>query len=282
MTKQNTLDSVSCLHSRRSHPLTPADLQHEMLSLIIQSLYRAPIKSPKTVIDIATGTGIWATEFGISTHPTSYTQLTRPAKQHPDSTVIGTDINTVNNPPSVPNLSYKLHDAEKDSWETLAPVDYIHARFVVTCFDDAPKVVSSMFNSLSSGGWLEFQDICFETHDPDGSVKGTLLDKYIDMLNEAGAAVDRDIHKPKRYAEWMRQAGFVDVQEVIIPFPGNTWTKDERQKKIGELMIRNMVMGQRSLSGMLTQKWSEEELKDVKDNLVEASANPKMHSYWEL
>jgi hypothetical protein len=42
------------------------DLQHAVfLHLFGQQLYRAPLQDPKFVIDIATGTGIWAMKFGM-------------------------------------------------------------------------------------------------------------------------------------------------------------------------------------------------------------------------
>ncbi len=44
------------------------------------NLYLAPIVDPKTVLDIGTGTGIWAIEM---------------ADQYPDATVIGTDLSPV-------------------------------------------------------------------------------------------------------------------------------------------------------------------------------------------
>lgn len=38
---------------------------HEMcLQILHRKLYLAPIKNPQRVIDLATGTGIWAIDFG--------------------------------------------------------------------------------------------------------------------------------------------------------------------------------------------------------------------------
>lgn len=39
---------------------------HELfLVLLHRKLYLAPIKNPRRVIDLATGTGIWAIDFGM-------------------------------------------------------------------------------------------------------------------------------------------------------------------------------------------------------------------------
>jgi ubiquinone/menaquinone biosynthesis C-methylase UbiE len=41
------------------------DLQHQLwLLTLYDELYLSPIKNPQNVLDIGTGTGIWAIEFG--------------------------------------------------------------------------------------------------------------------------------------------------------------------------------------------------------------------------
>lgn len=41
------------------------DLGHEMyLQILGRKLYLAPVKNPQRVIDLGTGTGIWAIDFG--------------------------------------------------------------------------------------------------------------------------------------------------------------------------------------------------------------------------
>lgn len=42
------------------------DLQHHVLCLTFNSkLYFAPIEKPRNVLDVGTGTGIWAIDMGI-------------------------------------------------------------------------------------------------------------------------------------------------------------------------------------------------------------------------
>jgi hypothetical protein len=43
------------------------DLQHQLWMITLyDELHLAPVKEPQTVLDIGTGTGIWAIEFGLS------------------------------------------------------------------------------------------------------------------------------------------------------------------------------------------------------------------------
>jgi ubiquinone/menaquinone biosynthesis C-methylase UbiE len=43
-------------------------------------LYLAPVENPKQVLDVATGTGIWAVEFGM---------------EHPGAEVLGIDLSPI-------------------------------------------------------------------------------------------------------------------------------------------------------------------------------------------
>lgn len=76
-------------------------------------LYLAPIGEPADVLDIGTGTGIWAKLF---------------AQDHPNSRVIGTDISIIQPSENMPpNLTFVREDSE-DTWIFDHLFDYIHWR----------------------------------------------------------------------------------------------------------------------------------------------------------
>lgn len=57
------------------------DLQHHLFVMTMDNkLHLAPLTNPQNVLDIATGTGIWAIEF---------------AQQYPTATVLGTDLSPI-------------------------------------------------------------------------------------------------------------------------------------------------------------------------------------------
>ena len=78
------IDSVRILTIRRSILTTdilPPDLQHHSFKIMLDgNLNLAPITNPQRVLDLATGTGIWAIEFGSSS------PLTPPPILTPSST----------------------------------------------------------------------------------------------------------------------------------------------------------------------------------------------------
>jgi ubiquinone/menaquinone biosynthesis C-methylase UbiE len=73
------------------------DLQHHTFKIICDGrLHLAPISKPQRVLDLATGTGIWAIEFGNhSLYHAQKNMLSCSADQYPESRVIGTDLSPI-------------------------------------------------------------------------------------------------------------------------------------------------------------------------------------------
>jgi len=195
------------------------DLQHQWaLRLLEGRLYVAPIgKTVKNALDVATGTGIWAIEF---------------AQQHPDATVTGTDLSPIQ-PDFVPaNCRFEIDDAE-DEWVFSKLFDYIHIRFVMTCFPNPKIVIEHAFKSCTPGGYLEMMDGVFPLHCHDDSLQGTVLDSWAKGCHEAGVKMGRPWNNAPNYKRWMEEVGFEDVKEKIIESPTNPWPKGKRAKELG-------------------------------------------------
>lgn len=95
------------------------DLQHKMWLLLLKGqLALAPCCSneepdPADVLDVGTGTGIWAKQF---------------AQQHPNSQVVGTDLSLIQTSENLPpNCSFVREDSE-ELWVHDHLFDYIHWR----------------------------------------------------------------------------------------------------------------------------------------------------------
>jgi len=65
--------------------------------MLKDKLYLAPIPTPQRVLDVGTGTGIWAIEFGTIIYLIKSKVLLRifTATQHPSAEVIGTDLSPI-------------------------------------------------------------------------------------------------------------------------------------------------------------------------------------------
>lgn len=90
------------------------DLNHYKYTMIQgNELFLAPVKEPEMILDLGTGTGIWAIEV---------------ADKLPSATVIGTDIAPVQPEWVPPNCTFQIDDVEEDWTFDGERFDYIHNR----------------------------------------------------------------------------------------------------------------------------------------------------------
>ncbi|KAE9365763.1 S-adenosyl-L-methionine-dependent methyltransferase [Stipitochalara longipes BDJ] len=243
------------------------DLQHQMALKVLEGrLHLAPIgNTVKNVLDVATGTGIWAIEF---------------AQQYPDASVTGTDLSPIQ-PEFVPdNCRFEIDDAE-DEWVYSKQFDYIHIRFVMTCFPDPKIVIEHAFKACAPGGYLEIMDGVFPLHCHDNSLEGTILDSWAKSCHEAGSKMGRPWNNAPNYKKWMEEVGFVDVKERVIEIPTNPWAKGRRAKELGMWFnadLQEALSASRALY-IKVLEWAPEKvdtfLKEVKIDLMKR----EIHAY---
>lgn len=141
---------------------------------------------------------------------------------HPDAQVTGTDLSLIQPENAPPNVSFIKEDSEKDDWVFPSPFDFIFLRLVVTGFDDHTTVIKKAYDNLRPGGWIEFNDVLFQLFCTDGTADGTHIQKWSELVLQAGDAIGRDFRAVAKYKQWLLEAGFVDVKEEIIPCPSES------------------------------------------------------------
>lgn len=107
-------------------------MQHAMHThLLGDRLFWAPIDPEAAqVLDLGTGSGIWAIEY---------------ADMFPGSSVTGTDLSAIQPEWVPPNCSFEIDDAEAEwTWDE-ATFDYIHNRNFVCAIRDWPKLIRQCF-----------------------------------------------------------------------------------------------------------------------------------------
>ncbi|KAG6114081.1 hypothetical protein E4U31_006543 [Claviceps sp. LM219 group G6] len=248
------------------------DLQQRLYLTVTEgNLSRAPVREPRQVLEVASGTGIWALEY---------------ATANPACHVTGTDISAIQHPHSLPNLTFVLHDFEKDAWPAQCgrDYDYIHLQNTLICFDSTPAVLGRAFELLRPGGWIEF-------YEPNMSfvrmgkvpIEGTAHAKWVSLIVEVAQRGGRDWTKTVHYATWLREAGFVNVTEKRFGNPINTWPKDERLKQIGRLSLKNETALVDSLSPALRKAvHDEEEAHAIEEGAKRDLQDPNMHVLKEM
>ncbi|KAH8647175.1 S-adenosyl-L-methionine-dependent methyltransferase [Xylariales sp. PMI_506] len=213
------------------------DLQHAMMTYLWDGrLALAPLPgAPKLVLDVATGTGIWALEF---------------ARANPTSFVIGTDLTKIQPEPDVPNCLFERMDCEED-WLWSDRFDYIHVRMIVTAIRNPERLIQQAMHYLKPGGWLEIGDADMDLlPDSDADKERVESSNLKNWFNYCAIGASRngiDLHKAKHYQSWMIKAGFSDVKEEKFRVPCAPWPKDRIEKRVGQWMQANYLSGLRGV-----------------------------------
>ncbi|ORY71014.1 S-adenosyl-L-methionine-dependent methyltransferase [Pseudomassariella vexata] len=247
------------------------DFQHAAIALLLNNrLAWAPMTNvPNYVMDVATGTGIWAIDFA-DLNPTSY--------------VVGTDLSKIQ-PPNAPlNCEFLQEDSEEDWVYPLYKFDYIHLRMVYTCFDDPRKVIRQAFENMNPGGWIEFQDSSIMLFSGTGKIAGTGLEHWSNGILHGAAAKGRDILVSQHYKRWLIEAGFVDVVEHKLVWPIGTWPEDPRMKECGKYNATNLQEGARAVGlKMLSAAGLEaEEIEDIVRRVKREATDESLQPYGHL
>ncbi|RDW89041.1 hypothetical protein BP6252_01073 [Coleophoma cylindrospora] len=217
------------------------DTQHQIQKFILDGkLQLSPIPDSFSgnVLDLGTGTGIWATEF---------------ASRYPSSTVLGVDLSPINPTFTPPNCSFRNEDYEEE-WKYPAPFSLIYGRALVSCLKDPRQTFATAYKHLTPGGWLELNDPIFPFKSQDGSLeeKGKPLLQWSEEAQAGSAKLGRPFADVSKYPAIMEEVGFVNVTQRMIKVPLSDWPKDKRLKEVGAMNMRHML----NTVGALKKIWT--------------------------
>ncbi|KAI9799082.1 MAG: hypothetical protein M1833_004276 [Piccolia ochrophora] len=245
------------------------DLEHKLFRRVLKGkLHLAPI-SPniQTVLDVGTGTGIWAMEF---------------ADKHRSALVEGIDLSEMLPTFVPPNVKFVIDDAE-ETWKADQSYDFIFVRGLNGCLKDWPRFYEQSFKNTTDGGWIEVTDIDFAFHYKDDTkAAAKYTDEWHFHMMEASKLSKRPLDAAPRHRQWMEDAGFVEIQQQVYTVPINVWHPTEKMRRIGRDTLANILKG---LSGSSLArftrflKWSPMELEvllawvrtELKDTSIHAN-----------
>ncbi|KAF6831670.1 methyltransferase domain-containing protein [Colletotrichum musicola] len=218
------------------------------------------------VLDVGTGTGIWALNFG---------------DEHPEAEVLGNDLSAVEPCFVPPNVTFEVDDLEEE-WTFSRPFDFIHSRVMSSSIDDWKLYLRRCYDNLTPGGYIELQEIdLFAKSDDDTLKPDSAMMKLCNLLYDASVKFGRPYMSIPTLKGLLEETGFVDVTMDVYKWPSNGWPKEPRYKELGLWQHENMMAGiegftiapfTRALgwSPMEVQVFLAEVRKDMKDRSIHA------------
>ncbi|KAF4974549.1 hypothetical protein FZEAL_8573 [Fusarium zealandicum] len=209
---------------------------HFMVMLKDDQLFLAPVKTPSKILDVGTGTGIWAIDM---------------ADAYPSAEIIGTDISPIQPSFVPPNCSFHIEDAQLEWTYQSETFDFVHIRALYGAISDWGELYQQAFKSLKPGGWLEdmefniqmFSDIPEIRDDPNHIFK-----RWPKVFWEATDRMNKTLRIGMNgtMRKHMVEAGFTNVVEKTYQVPCGAWSSDPKMKEIGAL---NLAFMDESLEG---------------------------------
>lgn len=100
-----------------------------------------------------------------------------------------------------------------------------------------------IYDNLKPGGWVEMQEYeawLFSKSDPTLS-RCPNVKKWIELVNESSSKFGKEVDMAPKQKKLIEDAGFVDVQEKILPIPVGPWAKSKKAKELGTFLRENML-----------------------------------------
>lgn len=235
-------------------------------------LFYAPIENPTSVIDVGTGTGIWALDM---------------ADAYPGAQVLGIDLSPTQPTWVAPNLEFQLFDLE-ETWDMPLRFDFVHCREMNGfSIKDWPKYFEQAFLSMKPGGWIECQEFDLNISSDDNTIPE---DSYVlqwQNLWEEGVQKAGMTGRcyPDKMADQMREAGFINIKILPFKMPIGPWAKDPMLRQSGLCTLVGLLDGVAGLSvRVYTQLlgWTVDEMEVLLAKTRKEWKTKGIHSYFPM
>ncbi|OTB19826.1 hypothetical protein K445DRAFT_52762, partial [Daldinia sp. EC12] len=215
-------------------------IQYDVLAKVFdgRSIF-PPMGALRRVLDCGFGTGMWAFQVAWENprcEARIYSMLTGCSRED-IFIVIGIDVSPHHYNPeeSVENLYLNVDNLNMPLSFPSNHFDLVNSRLVAGGVDRNRwhEYMRDILRCLRKGGWCQMVEIDYNAQSDNGTLTdGHALRQWSDKYSRAMSQL-KNVEAPRRLAHWMRQAGFTEVEERMIPLPMCGWSDNPREFDIG-------------------------------------------------
>ena len=246
------------------------DITYHSLRLTLEEQhFFAPIPRPTSILDVGTGTGIWAMDV---------------ADEYPDSNVVGVDLSPIQPTAVPPNLEFQVMDADEE-WTFNQKFDLIHTRLMNGfSIKSWPFFYDQAYKVMKPGGWVEHQEFDNDFKSDDGTMPSDGAVRRWQDLWEEGIAKFGLTGRcfPETMKQQMEERGFNNVHIRTFRLPIGPWPKDKRLRQSGLFFLVSLLDDITGLSlRTFTQGlgWSVAQLEVLLMEVRKEWKDNRIHSY---
>ncbi|KAL2266029.1 hypothetical protein VTJ83DRAFT_5381 [Remersonia thermophila] len=218
------------------------DMKHTMTLMLCNGEYfYSPVgdvlERGGEVLDLGTGTGIWAMELG---------------DRYPQSTFTGIDLSPIQ-PTFVPeNVHFFVDDFEEEWIDPDDKYDFIHLRHTLHSVQDPDALLQRVYRHLKPGAYFEAQELLSVPSSDDGTLTDETpyaLRDYLRFLAQGmHARAGCDVYGISALPKRLEAAGFTDIKTVVHKCPLGIWPRDAQLRSCGLFLRTAMMDGLRGIS----------------------------------
>ncbi|KAL0767978.1 hypothetical protein CaCOL14_008953 [Colletotrichum acutatum] len=251
------------------------DIFHHLITKARGGLWEVPLPAKPHVLDLGTGTGIWAIDVGDKLY----------VNEDQRAQVLGLDLSLIQ-PKLIPTcVRFERADVEAPLPAAEQTFDLVHIQMLLGSIRDWPDLYRKSFRHIKPGGYIEQVEIEWIPRSDDNTLTpDSPLVFWGENLRHAmhryGQSIDIIDTKKELHA-----AGFTDITEKMIRLPTNPWSQNPMEEELGRwfnLGLTHCLEGLTLAPFIQVERWPKHDVDRLVDDLKKEICRLNVHAYCRM